>query len=76
MNHAPLWTTSSYGEAADTTPGELAALREHMTQCTPRSGRLVAMQCGALKLQGFVLARLVTTLAVLAGLAAALVLLL
>lgn len=76
MNNPSLWTTSSYGEAADTTPGELAALREHMSQCTVRSGRLVAMQCGALKLQGFVLTRLVTTLAVLAGLAAALLLLL
>jgi hypothetical protein len=76
MNSPSLWTTSSYGEPAATTPGELAALREHMSQCTVRSGRLAALQCGALKLQGFVLARLVTTLAVLAGLAAALVLLL
>ena len=76
MSSPSLWSTSSYGEPADTTPGELAALREHMAQCTVRSGRLVAMQCGALKLQGFVLTRLVTTLAVLAGLSAGLLLLL
>lgn len=76
MKSAPLWTTSSYGEAADTTPMELAALREHMAQCSGASGRLVAMHCGALRLQGFVLTRLVTTLALLASLVAALLLLL
>ena len=76
MNNPSLWATSSYGDPADTTPGELAALHEHMGQCKVRSGRLVAMQCGALKLQDFVLSRLVTTLAVLAGLAGALLLLL
>lgn len=74
--NTPMWTTSSDGDTADTKPMDLAALHAHKTQCTSRRGRLVAMQCGALKLQGFVLGRLVTTLALVAVLGAALLLVL
>lgn len=72
MSAAPRWTTSSYGESAETKPAELEALREHLTQCSATDGRLAALHCGWLRLQGFVVSRLVTTLALLAvGLAAA-----
>jgi hypothetical protein len=64
--NSPTWSTSCYSRAADTTPMELDDLREHMTQCTDKRGRLVAMQCTALRLRGLVMSRLVTTLAVLA----------
>jgi hypothetical protein len=74
--NSPTWSTSCFSRAADTTPMELADLRQHMTQCTDKRGRLVAMHCGALRLHGLVLSRLVTTLAVLAALAGGLMLLL
>jgi hypothetical protein len=53
---------------------ELAALGEHLTQCSAASGRMVAMQCGAQKLRGFMTARLMTTLAVVAALIGAVLL--
>lgn len=64
----PLWSTSTYAQTAETTPAELATLGEHAAQCTARSGRLVALQCGATRIQGFVAARLVTTLLLLVAL--------
>ena len=67
----PLWTTSSYGQAAETTPADLATLSEHAAQCTVRSGRMVALQCGATRIKGIVASRLVTTLALLAMLVGA-----
>ena len=70
------WTTSSYAEPADTTPGDLANLHEHVRQCTDPRGRLVALRCGALKLHDLMLGRLVTTLALLMALAGGLILLL
>jgi hypothetical protein len=76
MAPAPKWTTSSYGEATDTTPGDLAALGQHIGQCSRSSGRLVAMQCGAQKLKGVVTARLVSTLAVVLAAVGAFLLLL
>lgn len=66
-----LWTTSSEGDSADTKPMDLDALRQHMVQCTSDRGRLVALHCGGLKLQAWVLARRVTTLALLVALLAA-----
>jgi len=71
MAQAPLWSTSSYGQAADTTPMELAELSQHKRQCTAVSSGLVALHCGVLHLHGFIGARRVTTLALLAALVAA-----
>jgi hypothetical protein len=68
MSTAPTWITACEGQTADTTPLELAELGAHTAQCSAAGGRLVAMHCGALRLQGFVTARLVTTLAALAAL--------
>lgn len=72
MSAAPRWATSSYGESAETKPAELEALREHLTQCSATSARVAALHCGWLRLQAFMVSRLVTTLALVAlGLALA-----
>ena len=75
MASTRVWDTSSYGETTDTTPMELAALSAHMAQCTARRRRLVALQCGVLRLHDFVCAHLVTTLALVAALTGACLLL-
>ncbi len=33
MGISPLWSTASFGDAADTTPQELDELRAHLAQC-------------------------------------------
>ncbi len=66
------WATSSYSGAAETSPMDLAALGEHTAQCSATHGRLVAMRCGAGRVLGFVTARLVSTVAVLAAVVGAL----
>ena len=60
--HAP-WSTASYGDAPDTSPMELSALGEHLQACTRSHGRWFALQCVAEHANGFVAARIVTTLA-------------
>ena len=58
------WTTSSFGGTADTSPMELSALGEHLDHCKGLQGRLFAVQCFAERVNGFMLARFVTTLVV------------
>lgn len=60
------WSTSSFGDTADTSPTELSALGEHLSQCRGSHGRLFALQCSAQKLDGFVAGRFVTTLVIAA----------
>ncbi len=62
----PCWSTASFGESADTSPMELSALGEHLDVCKGTRGRLFAMHCVAETVHGFVAARFVTTLAVVA----------
>ncbi len=62
----PSWSTASFGDSADTSPMELSALGEHFDLCKGSHGRLFALQCVAESLKGFVAARFVTTLVVLA----------
>ena len=61
MNAAPQWSTASFGEAAETTPVELAALGEHLAACSDGRGHLHALRCVAQRVQAFVFGRLVTT---------------
>ncbi|MES2975864.1 MAG: hypothetical protein V4757_19760 [Pseudomonadota bacterium] len=63
----PRWSTSSFGDTAQPTPGELASLGEHLNVCKAH-GRLFALQCGALAVHGFAAGRFVTTLAIAAAL--------
>jgi hypothetical protein len=62
----PCWSTASFGDAADTSPMELSALGEHLNLCKGLNGRLFALQCAAQTMHGFVAARFVTTLVVVA----------
>ena len=60
----PPWTTSAFGGTADTSPMELHALGEHLDHCKDLHGRWFALQCAAETMNGFVSARIVTTLVV------------
>jgi hypothetical protein len=61
----PLWSTASFGDAADTSPMELSELGEHLQHCSARSGKWARLRCAAESMNGFVSTRLVTTLALL-----------
>jgi len=61
----PRWSTSSFGDNAKTSPMDLAALGAHLTLCREPHGYLLAMQCIAQTLHGFVAPRFVTTLVVI-----------
>lgn len=67
----PRWSTASYGDAADTSPGELSALGEHLHLCKGSHGRLFALQCAVQAVHGFIAPRIVTLVVVLALLVAA-----
>ena len=56
------WATASFGDAAETSPQELAALGEHLNGCKAVNSRLFALRCAAEDTNGFVSARFVTTL--------------
>lgn len=58
----PLWTTSSLGLAADTSPLELTALGHHLALCQGSNGHLFTLQCAAQTMTGFATARFVSTL--------------
>lgn len=62
----PLWSTSSFGEAADSLPLELAALREHLLRCTKTHGRFFVLRSQAESVRRFFTARVVTTLSLCA----------
>lgn len=63
---APNWSTSTFSTSADTSPMELSALGEHLGHCQGVNGRLFALHCVADTMNGFLAARLVTTLVVAA----------
>lgn len=62
---APSWSTSCFGDAAQTSPMDLSALGEHLHHCSATPRPLMRLRCAAESMNGFVSARLVTTLAVL-----------
>jgi hypothetical protein len=61
---SPSWSTASFGEAANTSPLELAALGEHLHNCRGSRGNLFTLRCLAESTNGFFASRFVTTLAV------------
>lgn len=63
---APRWSTSSFSDSTHSLPMELSALGEHLDVCKGSHGRLFAVHCAAEMLNGFVSARFVTTLVVVA----------
>ena len=60
------WSTASFGDSVDTSPGDLSALGQHLQHCQGHHRRLRALRHGAEALHGFVVPRFVSTLAVLA----------
>jgi hypothetical protein len=62
----PCWSTASFGDAVDTSPMELSALGEHLQHCNGTHGRLSRLRFAAESINGFVTARFMTTLALLA----------
>jgi hypothetical protein len=66
MNHhdfAPsCWRTASLGHSADTSPGDLHALGEHLGSCQGLRGRLFALHCVAERTHGLLAPRFITTL--------------
>ena len=58
------WATSSFADAADTTPLELSSLGAHVDCCNGSRGRMFALHCAADSLIGFIAPRFVTTLVV------------
>ena len=60
------WSTASFGDSADTSPLELSALGAHLALCQGSYARLHAVQRLAHTVHGFVAARFVSTLVVLA----------
>ena len=64
----PRWATSSFGHSAAMSSTDLAALGEHLDLCQAATGRLFSLRCGTELLHGYVSARVVTTLVVVAAL--------
>ena len=62
MSAATTWRTAADGDAAATSPVDLATLGDHLGDCGARSGRLFSLRCGSELLGGFVAARLMTSL--------------
>lgn len=58
----PRWSTTSFGDEANTSPAELATLGEHLNGCRSPGRRVDGLQSAARALQGLVAARFVTTL--------------
>jgi hypothetical protein len=63
VDAGPPWSTASFGDAAATSPMELSVLGEHLDSCKQSHGRLFTLQCLAERMNGFIAARFVTTLA-------------
>ena len=63
---APRWSTSSFGDAADTSPMDLLALGNHLNLCKGARGRLFTLHCIAEITNRIVAPRFVTTLFVVA----------
>lgn len=64
VHDQPPWSTAAFGDAADTSPMELSVLGDHLHTCKRSHGRWFALQCAAERMNGFLAARLVTTLTV------------
>ena len=67
----PSWSTASFGHAAATSPMDLNALGQHMQQCSRPNGAWLALGGRVSALHRGLLARFVTSLALLAVLVGA-----
>ena len=62
------WSTTSVGDAPDTSPGELSDLGMHAEVCKKQRGRLFTVRCVVDTLRAFLAPRLMTTVLVAASL--------
>ena len=60
------WSTAVFADAANNPSSELTELRQHLDLCRGARGHLFAVRCAVQGVNGFVAARFVTTLVVLA----------
>lgn len=67
VHDQPPWSTASFGDAPGTSPMELSVLGDHLDSCKRSHGRWFALQCLVERMNGFIAARLVTTLTVAAS---------
>jgi hypothetical protein len=74
MSPRTFWSTASFGDAADTSPGELSELGQHMQQCSRPRNNWFVLRCGVDAVHEGLLARFVTSLALLVALVGATVL--
>ncbi len=63
-SHEAGWNTSSFANAADTSPQEWVELREHLDRCRASKGVMFSALSLSDTLEEFLAARFVTTLAV------------
>lgn len=56
------WTTSSFGDAADTSSAELASLKHHLSSCKGLHGKFFAARCAAEAIDAHIKSRFITTL--------------
>lgn len=62
----PRWSSDLFNTTTDATPMDLSALGSHLALCKGANGRLFALQGLARNMRGFMAARFVTTLLLLA----------
>ncbi|MEP7099432.1 MAG: hypothetical protein ABI781_02915, partial [Burkholderiales bacterium] len=65
-DHAAIWSTASFGSAADTSPRELAALGEHLRRCAAERGSLFPLKSAAETLNRLAEPRLITIIVLFA----------
>jgi hypothetical protein len=65
MMASPVWSTASFGDAAQTSTMDVCHLGEHLQHCSARTGHWAWLRCAAESMNVFVSARLVTSLAVM-----------
>ena len=65
-NSSPLWSMACFAERANATGVDLNALGEHVHVCRIPHRRLFALRCVAESFNGFVAARFVTSLLLIA----------
>lgn len=66
--NGPCWSTAALGCGEATETADLAPLGEHLQRCRGAAGRHFALRCGAETVQGFVAARLISTMSVVLAL--------
>ncbi|MCW2311648.1 hypothetical protein [Rhodoferax antarcticus] len=65
LTHTPHFhSTASNGFAADTLPGDLCELGDHLGTCQNSHRHLLTLRCAAVSARGFIATRLVTTVMV------------